>query len=197
MPHVLSPIVSLDMPGLWGEGPAYERKGIYSLASADPGSPPVNYSSHIIRPHSLPHVDAPSHTLTDGAGVEKDFIDKNFSGFFGSVQVLQIEGARFQAKGLVSHWEVSLEELTASLIEAGAAQPLRLFIDSPDLPKDSMAGFNRAMHLLFILEQRSIWLKMVYAHSELASNPLIFSPVPESDRFIKFCLGVRSRCTSV
>lgn len=68
MPYVLSPIIKLDSPGMWSEGAAYEKKSIYSIDSGK--NPPVNYDTHILRPHSLTNLETPAHTQKDGKRLE-------------------------------------------------------------------------------------------------------------------------------
>jgi arylformamidase len=136
MPYVLSPIISLGTPGLWGEGAVYERGVIYNLASDDTKLPPVNYSAHTIKPHSVPHVDAPSHILNDGEGIEVPFREKSFSGFYGKTIVLQMEQPSFIEKGGIQHWEVSLNDLKGRLRSIVSTHPVRLLIDCPQIPRD-------------------------------------------------------------
>lgn len=71
MPYILSPLIHTALPGLWGEGLAYQSEQIYKIDSLDPKQPPVNYHSHTLKPHSIPHIDAPGHIIADGATVEQ------------------------------------------------------------------------------------------------------------------------------
>ncbi len=38
MPYILSPMIGLDSPGMWFEGPAYEKRSIFSI---DTGKMPL------------------------------------------------------------------------------------------------------------------------------------------------------------
>jgi arylformamidase len=109
MPYVLSPLIALDSPGMWMEGPAYEKKSIYSI---EPGKmPPVNYDEHIIRSHSLTHLETPAHTMKDGRRLDS-YYKENLNHFYGKTLVIKLLGNRYESKGNgIFHWVASVEEI--------------------------------------------------------------------------------------
>jgi arylformamidase len=89
MPYILSPMISINSPGMWLEGPAYEKESIYSI---EPGKmPPVNYDKHIICSHSLTHLETPAHTMRDGKHLDV-FYQENVNHFFGKTVVIKLQG---------------------------------------------------------------------------------------------------------
>lgn len=107
MPYILSPLIKENMQGMWGEGSAYENENIYKIKAGQ--LPPVNYDKHILKSHSLTHIEGSKHIENQGESV-----DKYFSGnyFYGDCTVLKLKGNKYKKLGEgVFHWEVSLEEL--------------------------------------------------------------------------------------
>jgi arylformamidase len=113
MPFILSPMIGLDSPGMWSEGPAYEKKTIYSI---EPGKmPPVNYDEHTIRSHSLTHIETPAHTLKDGRRLDSYYKD-NLTHFYGKTLVIKLTSNKYLSKGNgVFHWVVSVDEIQERL----------------------------------------------------------------------------------
>jgi len=110
MPYVLSPLLTPRMSGMWFEGLPFEKKEIYSI---QPGKmPPVNYDSHVLKPHSLPHAEGALHVLSDGKSIDQYFADPKY--FFGSCLVIRLSGNSYKKideKNNLYYWEVGEEEI--------------------------------------------------------------------------------------
>ncbi len=150
MPYILSPIINEDVQGLWGEGAAYSRESIYSIS---PGNiPPVNYEKHIFNSHSLTHVEAPKHVLSEGKTVDQ-FFESNY--FFGSCTVVRLKGNNYKEIGDgIFHWEVSLEELKNSL---NGKKTKKLLLTSDYYPTND-SGFHDPNYVLTLEERAAKWL---------------------------------------
>jgi arylformamidase len=110
MPYILSPNIQIDSLGMWGEGHAYTKKSIYSVDS----TPPVNYDEHILRPHSLTHLETPAHTIKDGKRLEH-FYNTDLSYFYGPTLVIRLKGDKYVKDGNIHHWIISRAELEEAL----------------------------------------------------------------------------------
>jgi kynurenine formamidase len=108
MPYVLSPRIIHGSSGMWMEGPAYEKRIIYSISSGK--LPPVNYDEHILRPHSLTHFETPAHTHASGKRLDSFYNNLNY--FFGSTLVIKLQGNKYESKGNgIYHWIISRKEV--------------------------------------------------------------------------------------
>ena len=94
MPYVLSPKIKQGSSAMWMEGPAYEKRTIYSISSGK--APPINYDEHILRPHSLTHFETPAHTNLDGKRLDSFYKDPNY--FFGSTFVVKLQGNKYASR---------------------------------------------------------------------------------------------------
>lgn len=94
MPWVLSPPVTTDRSGVWGEGPSYEVDNLYRIS--DPGPPPVHYDQHLLRPHSITHAEAPAHVVAGGATLDDAFA--RVSPWWGPALVVRLP-ARTEGSG--------------------------------------------------------------------------------------------------
>jgi len=113
MPYVIAPAISKHMQGLWAEGSPYTSEVIYDICSPDLKSPPVNYSSHTIKPHSVCHFDAPKHIIDSGKTIDQLFTEQQDI-FYGKAVVVRLKGNNFLPHARapsVLHWEVSKQEL--------------------------------------------------------------------------------------
>ncbi|MGZ3775639.1 MAG: cyclase family protein [Pseudobdellovibrionaceae bacterium] len=159
MPYVLSPIISCRLPGLWGEGSAYSTDKIYDLD--DPKSPPVRYQAHTIKPHSVPHLDAPAHILKNGPSVDWFYKSNFLEGFYGDVVVIRLKGDSFAPTSVphVSLWEVSIEELKNAIqkVVKDGSLPNRLLVTVDSYPEDSY-GHHDPNRVLVLSEQAAEWL---------------------------------------
>lgn len=86
MPYIISPLIKLGSRGEWFEGTAYEKENLYRIEEGK--MPPVNYDKHILKPHSLTHVETPLHTQKNGCGVDHYF-KSNVNHFYGKCVVVK------------------------------------------------------------------------------------------------------------
>lgn len=134
MPYVLSPLIRPDAPGLWAEGPPYSVEPIYDLCN--PAHPPVRYDAHRLAPHSLPHVDAPSHILDDGGDVGSYFTPARLGNLYGPVLLLKLTAPRWQPVAGGRHCRVDEAQLRAEILRATGADtpPGKLILSLAELP---------------------------------------------------------------
>lgn len=156
MPYVLSPIISHHSPGMWGEGVAYEKKSIYSIETGK--MPPVNYDEHIIRSHSLTHLESPAHTLKDGRRIDSFYRD-SINYFYGNTLVLKLDGNHFEYKGNgIYHWVIRVEEIKLRL---KALQidliPDKVLISINDYPVNTQ-GFHDPNYVLTLSQEAADFL---------------------------------------
>ncbi len=106
MPYIISPEIKLATSGQWLEGSAYERENLYSIEEGK--LPPVNYDKHILKPHSLCHIETPKHTQKEGRSINEYFAT-NPNHFFGKCVVIKFENTK------IAHRVVSAEEIKHKL----------------------------------------------------------------------------------
>lgn len=151
MPYILSPLIHEDLPGLWLEDSPYKKESIYKI---EDGMPPVNYSSHTLKSHSLTHIEAPLHVEKDGKSVDQYF-SGNF--FWGRATVVRLKGNNFKTideDKKLYHWEVTKEELTAAL---NNKVPSKLLLTVDEYPKDEN-GFHNPNYVLTLSQEAADWL---------------------------------------
>ncbi len=160
MPYILSPIVSKSFKGLWGEGCPYESSVIYDIHQQSEKSPPIHYESHTLKPHSLPHLDAPGHIFENGKTVDSYFREKNFSAFYGKVTVVRLKGNKYQAlesNPALSVWRVSQSELKEAVLRISSKAPSRILLTSEEYPEDEN-GNHDSSKVLVLTESAANWL---------------------------------------
>lgn len=86
MHYVISPPIKLNSKGEWFEGDAYEKESLYQIS--DNKLPPVNYDKHMLKPHSLTHIETPLHVDENGYAIDYYFENKP-NHFFGKCVVLK------------------------------------------------------------------------------------------------------------
>lgn len=151
MPYILSPKINHGSSAMWMEGPAYEKRNIYSIASGK--LPPVNYDEHILRPHSLTHFETPAHTQRDGKRL--DFYYENPSHFYGKTLVIKLPGNNYQAKGNgIFHWVISKEEIEARV---GANPPPKILISTEFYPQNA-DGYHDPNYVLTLSQEAADFL---------------------------------------
>ncbi|MDD4974030.1 MAG: hypothetical protein PHY93_06745 [Bacteriovorax sp.] len=140
-PYVLSPIIEEGSEGLWGEGSPYERKNIYKIQNEK--LPSVNYDEHILKPHSLPHVEGSKHTQQDGHTIDYYF-RKMPQCFYGDCVLLKFTNPNFASvneEKTIFHWEITKDELIQKLTsvvgESYKLKKIAITIDDSILPKNS------------------------------------------------------------
>lgn len=113
MPYIISTPIKVGSSGEWFEGSAYERENLYSIQ--DGKLPPVNYDKHILKPHSLSHIETPLHTQKDGRSIDK-YIKEGLKHFFGKCVVLKFEDTNWNdLNNGMKHKIIQVEELKAKL----------------------------------------------------------------------------------
>lgn len=163
MPYVIAPMINKALPGLWFEGNPYDYKNIYDINSEDPKAPPVNYNSYTIKPHSVAHIDAPSHVIRGGMNADDYYLQNKLGGFWGRVLVVRLKGNAFKEvpgmKG-VSLWEVSLSELKTSIREANNGSetiPDRLILTLDNYPENDL-GLHDPNKVLVLDQEAAAYL---------------------------------------
>jgi kynurenine formamidase len=162
MPYVLCPTIRPDLPGLWKEGSPYEANSIYKIPTDDPKLPPVNYSEHVLRPHSIPHVDAPSHIIPDGLRIDAFFKPEKMNAFFGRVDVVKLRGAFWKPVADLPGqyvWHVNHDEIEQGLtrIHGSAQHPEKIFLTVENLPQNEF-GNHDPNYALVLTEESAEWL---------------------------------------
>ena len=162
MPYILSAPLHNDLPGLWGEGAPYESKIIYDIRSSDPSKPPVHYQAHTLKPHSIPHIDAPGHIIPGGQTVEQCFSEQWLHCFYGQAVVVKLTGKRwekFNGDSGLFLWRVELSELRSEIerVTGSTEVPAKLLLTAAEVPltKD---GFHDSKFILVLSPQAAEWL---------------------------------------
>ena len=150
MPYILSPLIKENMQGMWGEGAPYSKEIIYKLTEG--GLPPVNYDKHIIKSHSLPHIESSRHISNNGKCTHEFFSTNHY---FGSCRVIRFQGDNFkELNDGVFHWEISLDELQEKL-NNNIPNKLLITIDNYKKNKD---GFHDPNYVLTLSQEAATWL---------------------------------------
>jgi len=156
MPYVLSPMIGSTSQGMWREGSAYEKRSIYSIASGK--APPVNYDEHILRPHSLTHLETPAHTQDTGKRLDS-FYNESLEFFYGRTLVLRISGNKYSSLGNgIFHWVVSVEEIEERLEALGLKDiPHKILITSEFYPVNT-DGYHDPNYVLTLSQEAADYL---------------------------------------
>jgi arylformamidase len=150
MPYILSPLITEESEGMWSEGQAYKKEGIYKIEEGK--LPPVNYDKHIINSHSLTHAEAPMHTQENGKTIDS-FFNGNF--FHGKCRVVRLKGDNYKKVNTNTfHWEVSLSELQLAL-DNKQPDKILLTIDNYKKNKD---GYHDPNIVLTLTQEAADWL---------------------------------------
>lgn len=162
MPHVLSGIIRHSLEGLWREGAPYSSRLIYDMGARDPQSPPVRYSEHALKPHSLCHMDAPAHIIPGGRTVDSYFEEGMLAPFFGRAVVVRLKPDRWTpvsgAPGQAV-WRVTESELREAVRRASgsALPPEKLLLTADAVPEDAR-GAHHPDHALVLEKAAAEWL---------------------------------------
>jgi arylformamidase len=153
MPYVLSPKINHGSSAMWMEGPAYEKKMIFSITSGR--LPPVNYDEHVLRPHSLTHFETPAHTIADGKRLDSFYKDTNF--FYGSALVIKLQGNKYQSIGNgIYHWVISREEIE-NKIKTQKSVPKKILISTDFYPLNG-DGYHDPNYVLTLSQEAADFL---------------------------------------
>lgn len=157
MPYVLSPLIRADAPGLWAEGAPYRVEPVYEITN--PAHPPVRYGAHRLAPHSLPHVDAPSHILEHGAAIDSYFSAARLANLYGPALLLKLQAPVWRSVGSQHHCRVDAALLQQEIRRAtgGDAAPEKLILTLADLPL-AASGQHDPDHALTLAEDAARWL---------------------------------------
>jgi len=156
MPYVLTPLIKAGSPGMWGEGPAYEKNTIYSI---EPGRlPPVNYDEHVLRPHSLTHIETPAHTQINGKRLDK-FYNENLNHFYGPTLLIKLSGNNYKPKEHgIFHWVITVDEITDRLRELSITDlPSKILISTKECPLNTQ-GFHDPNYVLTLSQDAADYL---------------------------------------
>jgi arylformamidase len=156
MPFILSPEISQGSPGMWAEGAGYEKKSIYSIESGK--LPPVNYDEHIVRPHSLTHIETPAHTIKNGKRLDV-FYREDLKYFFGKALVIKLTGNGYRrlANG-THHWIVTVGEIIERLNALAIKQvPNKILITTHDYPLNK-EGYHDPDYVLTLSQEAADYL---------------------------------------
>jgi len=121
-------------------------------------TPPVHYDEHIIRPHSLTHLETPAHTNKDGKTLES-FYNKNINHFFGKILVIKLSGNKYQSLGKgIFHWVVSVNELKErfSTLEISDL-PSKILISTDFYPMNAQ-GYHDPNYVLTLSQEAANFL---------------------------------------
>jgi arylformamidase len=153
MPYVLSPRINHGSSAMWMEGPAYEKRIIYSISSGK--LPPVNYDEHILRPHSLTHFETPAHTNADGKRLDSFYKDLNY--FFGSTLVIKLQGNKYESKGNgIYHWIISRQEIEDK-VSIQKTIPNKILISTDFYPLNN-DGYHDPNYVLTLSQEAADYL---------------------------------------
>lgn len=159
MPYILSPIISETCSGMWAEGEAYKKNNIYDMS---PGGPPVNYDAHIIKSHSITHMEAPAHTQKNGATVDSYFSEEKQNCFYGNCSLIKLKDKNWApVSGLkdIFHWEVTLDELKKGIKDSTGQdeipEKILLTVENPPLNQN---GFHDPNYVLTLSQQAADYL---------------------------------------
>lgn len=150
MPYILSPEITQGSSGMWAEGAAYEKKSIYSIESGK--MPPVNYDEHVIRPHSLTHLETAAHTMADGKRLDSYLNQPDY--FFGKTLVLKFEGNNYKSIGNgIFHWVISLDEWLKKIADLKIDKlPNKILFSTDHYPTNS-EGYHDPNYVLTLSQE--------------------------------------------
>jgi arylformamidase len=156
MPYILSPLITHASQGMWSEGAAYEQKKIYSIKGDK--LPPVNYDEHLLRPHSLTHLETPAHTMSEGKTVESFYSD-HLSYFYGQTLLLKLSGNNYQAKeNGFFHWVISIDEIKERLNHLKIKSlPPKILISTAFYPQNEQ-GYHDPDYVLTLSQEAADFL---------------------------------------
>lgn len=156
MPYILSPMIEVESPGMWAEGSGYEKKSIYSIDSGK--LPPVNYDEHILRPHSLTHLETPAHTIKNGDRLGS-FYETKLDHFYGRTVVIKIPGNNYEPKENAQfHWIISKKEIQDRLAKLNISEvPSKLLISTEFYPLNDQ-GYHDPNYVLTLSQKAADFL---------------------------------------
>jgi arylformamidase len=156
MPYVLSPMIGPNSQGMWFEGTAYEKRSIYSIASGK--APPVNYDEHILRPHSLTHIETPAHTIDSGKRLDS-YYKESLDYFYGRALVLRLSGNNYSSLGNgIFQWIILVKEIEERIEALGLKElPHKILITSEFYPLNT-DGYHDPNYVLTLSQEAADYL---------------------------------------
>ena len=162
MPFFIGGNIDSDLPGLWGEGNAYQASTVYDILSTDPKLPPVNYQAHTIKPHSVTHVDAASHIIIGGDTVDAYFQPDRSQCFYGETLVIKLEGCKWQdvpGNNKLKVWRITRGELESAVYKlTGAKIPPTKIIEAPKDVALTNNGYHDPDFIFVLSVDAANWL---------------------------------------
>jgi arylformamidase len=156
MPHILSPLITEALPGLWSETIVYRKQCLHKIE--DGKLPPVNYDTHIINSHSLTHLEAPSHVNQGGKGIDQLF--QMPAMMFGAAVVLKLKGNHYKDIGSgIYLWEVTVTQLRQTLEVSlnGSSFPGKILLTTDFYPTNQH-GFHDPNYVLILSQEAADFL---------------------------------------
>ncbi len=121
-------MIKLSSRGEWFEGDAYEKESLYSIQEGK--LPPVNYDKHILKPHSLTHIETPLHTQKEGKGIDYYF-STHPEHFYGKCHVIKFKNNNWVDRGNgIKQKEILLNELKDKIDKIENLEKLLITIES-------------------------------------------------------------------
>lgn len=162
MPYFISPPVRRNQKGLWMEGEAYQVESIIDIKKDDPTKPPVNYEKHILKPHSICHIESPLHILKEGGTVDSYFTPEKSKALWGKALVIKLKGNNFKPTDRAPnhwHWQVTKNELIHAVekILGSGKMPEKLLLAAEDTPLDEYMQHNQS-YVLTLTSDAANWL---------------------------------------
>lgn len=162
MPYFISPTVRRGQKGLWMEGEAYQVESIIDIKKEDLSKPPVNYEKHILKPHSICHIESPLHILKDGGTVDNYFNPEKSKALWGKALVIKLKGNKFKPTTRVPNhwqWQVTKEELVSAVekILGNGKMPEKILLTAENLPLDENKQHDQA-YVLTLTSEAASWL---------------------------------------
>jgi arylformamidase len=120
--------------------------------------PPVNYDEHILRAHSLTHLETPAHTQSEGRRIES-FFDGDLKHFFGKVLVLRLTGNHYRPLGNGNyHWEITVDQIKSRLDSLKLTSlPSKVFITTENYPENA-EGYHDPNFVLTLSQEAADYL---------------------------------------
>ncbi|WP_419168736.1 cyclase family protein [Halobacteriovorax sp.] len=206
MPYIISPSIKLNSKGEWLEGVAYEKENLYKIEEGK--LPPVHYDAHILRPHSLTHIETPKHTQKEGKSTDF-FFKNNPNHFFGPCIVIKFKNEGWKELGDGLKQKVIQEEEIREKLK-GHKRISKVLISVENVQENEF-GFHEPKHVLTLSHEAARYLTSFESfnlfgtswkssdfmpgsserpiHNEIFKNALILeninlNEVPEGEYFI-------------
>jgi len=148
MVYLIGNKIKISTKGFWNEGVAYQKNVIYQKSNNS--MPPVNYDEHILKPHSLTHVESGKHTQNDGSTLDI-LIENNPEYFVGECLVLKFEPDYKNLSDNLFIQKIKLNDLKSKLMNYydEESQLKKLIISTENYPIDPN-DYHQENHILIL-----------------------------------------------